>query len=94
MARSGAVGEGGGGLDGMMAGNGGSVDGGGGVGVRAFVVFSWNLPPPRDVVSRDASVVVRELTDSISAAGAARPSQSELLFEELDALEYSQVVEG
>ena len=54
MARSGAVGEGGGGLDGMVAGDGGSVDGGGGVGVRAFVVFSWNLPP-----SRDASVVVR-----------------------------------
>lgn len=59
MARSGAVGEGGGGLDGIVAGDGGSVDGGGGVGVRAFVVFSWNLPPPRDVVSRDASVVVR-----------------------------------
>lgn len=46
MARSGAVGEGGGGLDGMVAGGGGSVDGGGGVGVRAFVVFSWNFPPP------------------------------------------------
>ena len=35
-----------------------------------------------------------ELTGSISAAGAARPSQSELLFEELDALGYSEVVES
>lgn len=51
-------------------------------------------PSPRDVVSRDASVVVRRANGSISAAGAARPSQSELLFQELDALEYSQVVEG
>ena len=33
-----------------------------------------------------------ELTGSISAAGAARPSQSELVFEELDALDYSEVV--
>ena len=81
MARSGAVGEGGGGLDGMVAGD-------GEVGVRAFVVFSWNLPPP------GRGFWLGELTDSISAAGAARPSQSELLFGELDALEYSQVVEG
>lgn len=35
-----------------------------------------------------------ELTGSISAAGAARPSQSKLLFEELDVLDYSGVVES
>src|SRR6266550_4000231 len=87
MARSGAVGEGGGGLDGMVAGDGGSVDGGGGVGVRAFVV-----PPPGTWILEMRRWWLGELTGSISAAGAARPSQSELLFEELDALDYSEVV--
>ena len=34
------------------------------------------------------------MTGSISVAGAAQPSQSGLLFEELDALGYSEVVES
>ena len=37
----------------------GSVDGGGGMGVRPFVVFRGTHSPPRDVDSRDASVVIR-----------------------------------
>jgi hypothetical protein len=94
MARSGAVGEGGGGLDGMMAGDGGSVDGGGGVGVRAFVVFRGTSLPPGTWILEMRRWWLGELTGSISAAGTARPSQSELLFEELDALDYSEVVES
>lgn len=94
MARSGAVGEGGGGLDGMVASDGGSVDGSGGMGVWAFVVFSWNLPPPGTWIFEMRRWWLGELTGSISAAGAARPSQSELLFEELDALDYSEVVKS
>lgn len=49
MARSGAVGEGGGGLDGMVVGDGGSVDGGGGRGRAGFrgVFVEPNHPPER-----------------------------------------------
>ena len=95
MARSGAAGEGGGGLDGMVAGD----DGFGGrrwwgAGARLSGV-SWNLlPPPGTRIREMRRWWFGELTGSISVAGAAQPSQSGLLFEELDALGYSEVVES
>ena len=62
MARSGAAGEGGGGLDGMVA----DDDGFGGravVGCGCALEWCFVEPttPPRDVDSRDASVVVRRV---------------------------------
>lgn len=94
MARSGAVGDGGGGLDGMVAGDGGEVDGGGGWACGLSWCFRGTSLPPGTWFLEMRRWWLGELMGSISAAGAARPSQSELLFEELDALEYSQVVEG